>query len=122
MNNALEFVKNVYRDVDSLDASKLVAHLTPDCTFIFGNAEPIIGHQAIIQYIGGFGSMVAGLAHDVDEVWTIGEMVFICQRVTYTRMDGSQVSYPAAVVWRMKGQYIDEFRIYVDNSTLFAAA
>lgn len=114
-----DYVSRVYADVDSMDVRKLLAHLTEDCAFIFGNAEPVIGHPAIQAYIGGFMGMIAGIVHEIEDVWRVDDVVIVRQKVTYTRKDQSQVSYPAAIIWRLRGERICEFRIYVDNSTLF---
>jgi limonene-1,2-epoxide hydrolase len=41
--------------------------------------------------------------------------------VTYTRHNGSSLSVPFANVFELKGDKIASYRIYIDNSALFAA-
>lgn len=114
-----DYVKRVYADVDTMDVRKLLEHLTEDCAFVFGNAEPLSGHAAIEVHVGGFMGMIAGMAHEIEDVWRVDDVVIVRTKVTYTRKDRSQVSYPAAIILRLRGDRICEFRIYVDNSTLF---
>jgi hypothetical protein len=40
--------------------------------------------------------------------------------VTYTRLDGSTLTVPFANVFVLKGAEIQSYRIYIDNSPLFA--
>lgn len=119
MSKTMDFVRSVYKDVDGMDVRKVSAYLTEDCILVFGNAPPVVGHRAIEGYTGGFMEMLAGIAHDIDEAWSVDDVVISRMRVTYTRKDGKRKSYPAAVIWRMRGPRISEYRIYVDNSTLF---
>lgn len=118
-NPTVAFMQAVYRDIDSRDIQRLLAHLTPDCHFVFGNAPPLAGHAEVAAQVGGFLGVIAGIRHDVDEAWQVGDVVIGRLRVTYTRHDGAVRSYPAAVIWRLQGPLVHEFRIYVDNSTLF---
>lgn len=115
----MDFVRSVYKDVDTLDVHKLLAHLTNDCILVFGNAKPVSGHAAAERFLSGFVGMIAGMAHEIEECWEVGEVIISKMRVTYTRKDRLQKTYPAVVIWRMRGPLIREFLIYCDNSSLF---
>lgn len=115
----MEFVRNVYKDIDTLDAKKLVAHLTDDCIFVFGNLDPLVGHAAVERLLGSFFQALDAMAHEIEECWKVDETIISRMRVTYTRKDRLRKSYPAAVIWRMQGRRIREFLIYCDNSSLF---
>jgi limonene-1,2-epoxide hydrolase len=41
--------------------------------------------------------------------------------VIYTRHDGSVVTFPFANVFELRGEKIAAYRIYIDNSSLFAS-
>ena len=69
--NAREFAVNVYRAVDSMDPPAQLA----------------------------FFSTIAGLEHELFEVWSVGENVIVRMTVTYTRKDGKRMTFPAAVIW-----------------------
>jgi ketosteroid isomerase-like protein len=90
--NAREFAVNVYRAVDSMDPPAQLA----------------------------FFSTIAGLEHELFAVWSVGDNVIVRMTVTYTRKDGKRMTFPAAVIWKIRDELISEFRIYVDNSPLFA--
>ena len=38
-------VTQVFADIDAFDPDKFVAHLTPDATFRFANADPVTGRE-----------------------------------------------------------------------------
>ena len=40
-------VAQVFADIDAFDPDKFVAHLTPDATFRFANADPVTGRAAV---------------------------------------------------------------------------
>lgn len=115
----MEFVRSVYKDVDTLNVHKLVTHLTNDCILVFGNAKPVSGRAATERFLSDFVEMIAGMAHEIEECWKVDEVIISKMRVTYTRKDHIQKTYPAAVIWRMRGPLIREFLIYCDNSSLF---
>jgi ketosteroid isomerase-like protein len=117
--NAREFAVNVYRAVDSLDPFAQLAFFTPDCTFVFGNHAPVRGHDAIGAHVQAFFSTIAGLKHELFEVWPVDDNVIVRMAVTYTCKDGKRMTFPAAVIWKIRDELISEFRIYVDNSPLF---
>jgi uncharacterized protein (TIGR02246 family) len=119
--NAREFAVNVYRAVDSMDPLAQLAFFTPDCTFVFGNHAPVRGHDAIGAHVQAFFSTIAGLEHELFEVWSVDDHVIVRMTVTYTRKDGKRMTFPAAVIWKIRDELISEFRIYVDNSPLFAS-
>lgn len=120
MSNAIVAVRSTYKDIDTMDVGKLISHLTQDCQFIFANMEPLVGHGAIESNIGGFMASLERMVHSVVEAWRVDAVIFSRLQVTYRRRDGVEKSYPAAVLWRMRGPLISEFRIYVDNSDLFS--
>jgi ketosteroid isomerase-like protein len=103
-----------------MDPPAQLAFFTPDCTFVFANHAPVRGHEAIGAYVQAFFSTIAGLEHELFEVWSVGENVIVRMTVTYTRKDGKRMTFPAAVIWKIRAELISEFRIYVDNSPLFA--
>ena len=53
----------IFADIDSFDVDRFVAHLTPDVTFRFGNADPIHGRDAVREAVLGFWGTIDGLTH-----------------------------------------------------------
>jgi ketosteroid isomerase-like protein len=108
--------------IDSRDAAAFGEFLTPDATFRFGNAAPVVGADAIRDAVAGFFSSIRGCRHRLIRTWG-GEDGVACEgEVTYTRHDGGTVTVPFVNVFEMRVGRIHSYSIYIDNSPLFAAA
>ena len=44
----------IFADIDAFDPDKFVAHLTPDATFRFANADPVTGRAAVKEAVAVF--------------------------------------------------------------------
>jgi len=106
--------------VDAGDAAAFVDLLTPDAQFRFGNAPPVIGSEAIRAVVAGFFSAIGSSRHELLNVWHDAATAVCEGVVTYRRHDGSSLSVPFANVFELKGEKIAAYRIYIDNSALFA--
>ena len=84
---------------------------------MFGNSEPVVGRAASADASKAFMALIAGIKHDLADVWRVDDNIISRMTVTYTRKDG----FPAVTIWRVKGKEIADYRIYVDNTPLFAA-
>ena len=115
-----EFAASVYEACDSMDENRFAAFLTEDCTFVYANAAPVNGRAASSSYVKAFMDMVAGIRHELLEVWQCSDVIIARVKVTYTRKDESILVVPAMTLWRMRGSEISEYLIYVDVSLLFA--
>jgi ketosteroid isomerase-like protein len=116
----------VFRAIDARRADEFASFFAPDASFRFANAETVVGRDAIEQAVGAFFSSLRALQHDITGVWTgtweQGEVVSVEAYVTYTRQDGSKTDpLPATSTLRMKGGAIQDYRIFIDLSPLFAA-
>ena len=110
------WVPSLFQALDASDADMFASFLTDDGVFVFGNAEPVRGKQAIRDVVAGFFTTIKAIRHDLIETWTLPEAV-ICQgTVTYTRHSGSQLRVPFANIFRMQNGLIRNYLIYVDNS------
>jgi ketosteroid isomerase-like protein len=111
----------LFADIDRMDAEAFASYLADDCVLRFGNAEEIVGRDAIQAAIDGFFRSIDGLSHELREVWEAGDATIVQVEVTYTRLDGGTVTLPAAIVQRRRGgDLIDEYRIFVDQTPLYA--
>ena len=115
-----EFAAKVFAAVDTMDDKQLLAFLTEDGSFVFANAEPLVGHSEIGAGVRPFFSMLTGISHDLIEVWRCDDTIISQLTVTYTRQDGSELTFPGVTIWKMECNLISSYRIYVDNSALFA--
>jgi ketosteroid isomerase-like protein len=121
MIDARAFAKSVYQAIDTMDEKELAPFLTENCTFVFGNAKPVVGRTESADASKAFVATIAGIKHDLADVWGVDDNIISRMTVTYTRKDGKKMSFPAVTIWRVEGEKIADYRIYVDNTPLFVS-
>jgi hypothetical protein len=113
-------VKEIFADIDGMNADAFVAHLTEDVTFRFGNAEAAHGREAVAAAVNGFWGTIGGLTHHVLNTWDFGETT-ICQiDVEYKRLDGNTVVTPNADILVFEGDLVKDWKIYIDVAPVYA--
>lgn len=111
----------IFASIDALDADAFVAHLTPDVTFRFGNAEALHGRDAVAAAVTGFWTTIGGLEHHVQEQWDVDERVSIFRiDVEYLRHDGRSVTVPNVDVLRFDGDLVADWQILIDLAPVYA--
>ncbi len=120
-----QWVIDLFRAIDSMDAPRVAKAFAEDGSFRFGNSEPAVGREQVEQSVSGFFSMIRGLSHEITGVWSGrwegGEVKSVEAEVTYTRKDGTRTqALPVTSTVRMDGDRIKDFRIFMDVSPLFA--
>jgi ketosteroid isomerase-like protein len=116
-------VREVFKAVDAKDAQRFAGYLTPDAVFRYANAPAVTGPAATRDAVAQFFAAVKSLRHELQQVWTLDDMVFCKGEVSYERLDGSKAGpFPFFNLFRMRGDKIAEYLIYVDISPLFAPA
>jgi ketosteroid isomerase-like protein len=112
--------RRLFAAVDTKDAGAFGVFLAEDARLTFGNAEPLVGREAIIAGIGAFFSTIDGLRHRVVNQWHAGADTVAETDVTYQRLDGKSVTVPAVSIWRTRTDgLIDDYRIYVDLAPVY---
>jgi ketosteroid isomerase-like protein len=117
---ASQWLEKVFEAVDSKDAEKLVSYMADDAVFRFANAQEVEGKEDILSMLQSFYASIEALNHKIIDSWQVDDNVICRGEVTYTRMDGSQLSVPFANFFKMKGNLIKSYLIYVDASQLYA--
>lgn len=110
----------LFASIDAHDVEGLLAQLTDDARFTFGNAEPAVGRQAIGTMLRGFFSSIRACRHVVTGAWRDGDTLVCRGSVTYTRHDGRIVTLPFCNVLGMRGHRIADYQVYSDPAPLFA--
>jgi ketosteroid isomerase-like protein len=111
----------IFADIDRMDAAAFASHLAEDCLLRFGNADEIVGREAIERAIDGFYGTIGGLRHELLDEWEVDGATIVRCEVTYTRLDGGRVTVPAAVIQRRRdGDLIGEYRVFVDQAPVYA--
>jgi ketosteroid isomerase-like protein len=112
-------VAAIFADIDAFDPDKFVAHLTPDVTFRFGNADPVKGRAAVKEAVTGFFSTIDGLTHHILNVYEAGETSIAKIDVEYLRKDGKSVTVPNADILVFDGDLVSDWQIYIDVTPVF---
>lgn len=111
---------DLYSAVDGMDAAGFAAFFADQGRLSFGNWDPLTGPQAVEAAIDEFYEAIDGLDHDIQRIWTPTDAaVHIEAAVTYTRLDGDEVTVPAAVHFTRGEEAIQDMRVYVDQGPVF---
>ncbi len=116
---SIEWITRLFHSIDTNDTSTFADFLTHDALFKFANQEPVVGKEAARQTVAEFLSSIKAIHHDVLDVWAKEGATACHGIVTYTRHDSSQLRVPFANVFKMQGNLIQEYLIYVDASQLY---
>ena len=113
------WVNQLFQSIDRKDSDAFLTFLAEDIFFRFGNAEPIHGKNNAGNVVKGFFESIKTLQHDISETWSVDNTVICHGFVTYTRHDATTLTVPFANIFKMEGQKIKEYLIYVDISELY---
>jgi ketosteroid isomerase-like protein len=120
--SAPRWVLEVLAAVDARDAARFANFIAEDGVFKFANAEPARGRAAIEAAVAGFFGTVRACHHRLLRCWQDGGDALAMQgTVSYTRLDGRELTLPFVNVFVMRGELIAEYLIYVDIAPLYAA-
>ena len=112
-------IPELFKSIDNKDMEGFLAFLDEDVFFRFGNMPGIQGRDNVRTAIQGFNDSIAGLYHEIDEIFGEKEILACNGTVTYIRQDTSKMNVPFANVFKLKGDRIKEYNIYVDISELY---
>ncbi len=115
-----DWINELFAAVDRMDSDKFVTYLSEDAQFRFGNASPAKGRDSIKKAVSDFFGTIKALRHRVLNVWNVGDSVFSEFEVTYTRKDGEKVMVPGLNLFRMKGEKIQDYKIFIDITPVYA--
>ena len=118
-------IMDVFATMDSGDLDGMVEHMTDDVITQFGNQAEISGKAAFRALFNEFGQAISGLRHDVVDLWHAVEDfdIWVVQlSVSYRLVDGRIVTLPCCNVFRMRGDLVCEYRVYMDIGPVLAGA
>ena len=118
MGNQPEWITDLLASIDGMDADTFVPYLTDDVVFRWGSNPPVSGRQAVREYVANFFTMFKALRHTPLGTWVHPDAVFLQGEVEYTRHDGSAVAVPFLNCFKMQGDKIREYLIYLDPTPL----
>lgn len=76
------------------------------------------GKEQIGNALDAFFRKVRGISHQLDDRFESGRTAVYRGQVTYTRHDGSTLTVPVCDVFKLEGDKIKEYYIYIDWSDL----
>jgi ketosteroid isomerase-like protein len=117
-----DHIHEVFASFDAKDVSKLAVFMTDDIQLRLGNAETIQGKSAFVGAVNAFLGSVAGVRHEILNVFTDADAVIVEFNVTYTRLDANVVTLPCCNVFRLRDGLIAEYRSYIDAAPVYAEA
>ena len=111
----------LFADIDRKDADLWATYLSEDAVLRFGNGDPVVGRDAARDALAAFYDTIAGLRHEEVERWETPTATIVEAMVTYTRMDGSEVTLPVVTIYRTNDEdLIDDYQVFIDLAPLFA--
>ncbi|RSN01160.1 nuclear transport factor 2 family protein [Nonomuraea sp. WAC 01424] len=115
-----EVVRRVFSTVDSFDPDKFAQLLAEDASFVFGNAEPVVGREAVAAGLRTFYSTIGGLRHRIVRGWQVEGDTIAETEVTYQRLDGKEAAVVAVSIWRTRDDgLISDYRIFADLAPVY---
>jgi ketosteroid isomerase-like protein len=120
MHDRKQWVRELYAAIDRKDNDAFVSKFATDIWVRFGNAEPVVGREANRAAFRRFFDAIRAIRHRIDHAHYLGDSIVLEFTVTYTRLDGREVTVPAASVFELDGELATRFQVYVDQTPLWA--
>lgn len=107
-----------YAEIEAKDISILERWHTEDTVLQLGNHAPVHGRDGARAVMEHFWPTIERMHHHFTKVITEGDDVVLEADVTYTRLDGSEVTVASATTCELRDGLIAAQRIYVDMAPL----
>ena len=112
-------ILDLFGAIDAFDTQKFASYLDENTNFRFANIPVVSGKSNVFDFVAGFFQGIKGISYKNLESWELEGIRFVNGTVTYTRHDNSTLTVDFANTFRLNGNKIKEYRIYIDNSDLF---
>jgi ketosteroid isomerase-like protein len=121
MNDATlaDDLRKVFATFDAQDVSGLAEFVTDDVEVRLGNADTINDKTAFVDAVKAFLASIAGVRHEILNVYRDGDAAIVEFDVHYTRHDGDVVTLPCCNVFRLRDGLIAEYRSYIDATPVY---
>jgi ketosteroid isomerase-like protein len=114
-----DWVQRFYAAVDS--GADALAHFAPDVEVQFAARPAVVGRAAAGRTLADFHAPLAGVRHELRNVWTPDADTAICEfRAHYTLRRGGELTLPSCTVLRRGADGIASMRVYLDEGPLRA--
>lgn len=119
-----KWIERLFATIDAKNTDGFVGFLSENAEVRFGNGPSFRGQEEIFESIGEFFSAIAGLEHELANVWSVDGAVIVEGEVTYFRRDETRLTLPFCNVLHLadgEELKVARYYIYADQSELFAA-
>ena len=116
MNDNEQIIRNFIAAGSQLDADKLFSYCASEGVYHNMPAEPVAGHEALKQFIGGFIKPWTKTTWDILNITASGDLVFV-ERLDRTELGEIKVDLPCCGVIEMEDGKIKIWRDYFDMAT-----
>jgi ketosteroid isomerase-like protein len=117
-----DVVRAMFAAADNWDTAGQLSFLTDDVVWVFGNMDAS-GKEALGEMARQARSVLLGFRHEIHDIWRAGDEghVLIAEMtVHYSKLDGEVISLPCCNIFRMRGDLICDYRVYMDATPVFA--
>ena len=116
-----EWVTRMFAAVDRRDIEANVAFMHPYVRFRFGNGPVLQGTEQLAEGQRQLYAGIRGTSHRLVGIWREGAVVTVEAEVTYTRLDGDDVTVPVVSLLRLSGpEQVGDYRVFFDLAPVFA--
>ena len=112
-------IQGLFAAIDKFDTKVFASYLDEKARFKFANIPVITGKNSIFEFVAGFFQSIKAIRHKNLEIYELEGIRFVMGNVTYTRLDGSTLSVDFSNTFRLNGNKIKEYLIFIDNSELY---
>jgi hypothetical protein len=112
-------IEQLFKAIDNADTGTFLHYLDPEANFKFANLPVVKGHKNIGEFLGGFYNSIKSIKHKNLEIYELEGIRFVNGNVTYTRHNGTTLSVDYSNTFKLKGDKIFDYLIFVDNSELY---
>ncbi len=116
-----DMLKQMFNVFESMNMDEIVKYFTEDVRYRFGNAEPTIGIQDLLESAKTTHlEHVKAISFDIKDFWEQTDVVIVELEITYSLDNGKVLTLPCTDILRMEGDLIRDIRAYMDISPMFA--
>lgn len=112
-------IQGLFAAIDKFDTKTFASYLDEKASFKFANIPVITGKNNVFDFVAGFFQSIKAIRHKNLEIYELEGIRFVMGNVTYTRLDGSTLSVDFSNTFRLNGDKIKDYLIFIDNSELF---
>ncbi len=120
LGEKIDIVKRMFKAGESMNLDNFVKFYADDALYQFSIFPVVYGPQGIREASVEFLEKVEQVYHHYLNMWEVGDTVIAEMEVTYIRHDGKVFTLPCCDTIRLKGDKVQELRIYMDISPVFS--